>query len=260
MNNDRSLKQWFYRWGTPQGYYQKSKLWALGFGLAAAVLLAVGVVCGLYFAPPDYQQGDSFRIIYVHVPAAMLAQNLYIMIGLAGMVFLIWRVKMADVFAASAVPIGLVVCALALLSGAIWGRPTWGTWWVWDARTTSTLLLFFLYLGLWALRGALLRGPAASMACAILALVGLVNIPIIKYSVDWWFTLHQSATFTLTSAPAMPPSMYAPLIATSLGGSCLMASSLLMMMRAEVLLRESSATWVKELDSDELLDVKPAND
>lgn len=247
MNNQRSIKQWFYRFGTPQGYYQQSKPWAIGFGLAAFALLTLGVVWGLAFAPPDYQQGDSFRIIYIHVPAAMLAQNLYLMIGAASALFLIWRVKMADVFATSAVPLGLVICALALLTGAIWGRPTWGAWWVWDARTTSTLLLFFLYLGLWALRGALLRSQAASMACAILALVGLVNIPIIKYSVDWWFTLHQGATFTLTSAPTMPPTMYAPLIATSLGAICLMASSLLLMMRAEVLLRDRGSSWVKTM-------------
>ena len=246
-----SIRQWFYRWATPQGYYAQSKPWAFGFGIAAFILLASGVIWGLGFAPPDYQQGDSFRIIYIHVPAAMLAQNLYILIGIAGVVLLIWRIKMADIFATSAVPLGLVICALALLTGAIWGRPTWGAWWVWDARTTSTLLLFFLYLGLWALRGALLRTQAASLACAILALVGLVNIPIIKYSVEWWFTLHQGATFSLISAPTMPASMYGPLIIMSLGASCLLICSLLVAMRTEVLRRESHAAWVKALTRSE---------
>lgn len=241
------IKRWFHLWGAPAMFYTRSKYWAIGFGLPALLLLGTGTIWGLFFAPLDYQQGDSFRILYIHVPAAVLAQSLYVLMAFASAVFLIWRLKMADVFAASAAGVGIAFCALALATGAIWGRPTWGTWWVWDARTTSTLILLFLYFGVIALRGALLNTQAAASACAILSLVGLVNIPIIEYSVDWWFTLHQGATFRLTSAPAMPPAMYLPLLVTSLGCFCLMATALMLAMRVQVLEREQASSWVAKM-------------
>lgn len=246
-NNLAAIKRWFHLWGAPREFYLRSWPWAIGLGAFALLFIGTGVIWGLFFAPPDYQQGDSSRILYIHVPAAVLAQSIYVLIAAAAAVFLIWRLKMADVFMASAVGIGMVFCALALATGAIWGRPTWGTWWVWDVRTTSTLLLLFLYFGMIALRGALLNTQAAASACAILALVGLANIPVIKYSVDWWFTLHQSATFQLTVAPSMPPEMYMPLLATSLGAYFLFASALLLSMRALVLEREQQSAWVAEL-------------
>lgn len=239
--------QWFHRWGSPKWFYLRSNAYLAPLLIAALALLTVGVIWGLAFAPPDYQQGDSFRIIYVHVPAAMLAQSAYILMALAGGVFLIWRVKVADILAASAAPIGVVFCALALVTGAIWGKPTWGTWWVWDARTTSTFLLLFLYFGVIALRQVLPAPNSQARACAILALVGLVNIPIIKYSVEWWFTLHQGKTFMLSSAPSMPPEMYLPLLMTVGGYYLLFALSLLMTARTEVLERERNAAWVETL-------------
>ena len=161
-----------------------SGAWFAAFAAAAAVLLAVGLVWGLAFAPPDYQQGDSFRIIYVHVPAALLAQSVYIVLGVAGLVLLVWRIKMADMVLETMVPFGLWMTALALFTGAVWGRPTWGTWWEFDGRTTSTLVLLFLYFGLYALRRAIPRAETAGRACAVLAVVGTINIPIIKYSVS----------------------------------------------------------------------------
>ena len=193
--------------------------------------IAVGLVWGLAIAPPDYLQGDSFRIMYLHVPAAMLAESCYILMGIAGAVLLIWRMKLADMVVAAAAPIGATFCLLALLTGAIWGRPTWGTWWVWDGRTTSMLVLLFLYFGVMALRQAIPREESAGRAAAILAVVGMVDIPIIKYSVDWWLTLHQPATFKLTSAPSMPAEMYLPLLISALGfyaffaGVCFLASA-----------------------------------
>lgn len=239
--------QWLHRWGSPRWFYVQSRAWLWVLAVAALPLLGAGLIWGLAFAPVDYQQGHSFRIIYIHVPAAVLAQNAYILTALAGSVFLIWRIKIADILASVAVPIGMGFCVLALLTGSLWGKPIWGAWWVWDARTTSTLLLFFLYLGLLALRTALPTAGAAGRGCAILALVGLVNIPLIKYSVDWWFTLHQSATFKLTEAPAMPAVMYVPLLITGLGFALLFVFVLLLWARLEVLERERNTSWVVAL-------------
>lgn len=146
--------------------------------------------------PQDYQQGNSFRIIYIHVPAAMLAQSCYVLLAVAGVVGLVWKMKLADVALQCAAPIGAWMTAVALVTGAIWGKPTWGSWWVWDARLTSMLILLFLYFGIIALGQAISNRDSAAKACAVLAIVGVVNIPIIKYSVEWWNTLHQGATFT----------------------------------------------------------------
>lgn len=238
--------QWLHRWGSPKWFYLQSARLLPALSISTCMLLLGGILWGLLFAPADYQQGDSFRIIYIHVPAAVLAQSAYVFMALAGAIFLIWRIKLADVAAASAATTGAIFCTLALVTGAIWGQPTWGTWWVWDARVTSTLVQLFLYLGVIALRQGL-PTPAAGAACAVLGLVGLVNIPIIKYSVDWWFTLHQSATFTLTKTPAMVSDMYWPLLLTGLGCYFLFALALLLFMRVEVLGRERASAWVAEL-------------
>ncbi len=223
-----------------------SRPWFLAFAVAAAALLTLGMLWGLVLAPPDYQQGDSFRIIYVHVPAAILAQSVYMMLGVAGFLLLVWRLKMADMVLETMVPFGLWMTAVALLSGAVWGRPTWGTWWEFDGRTTSTLVLLFLYFGLYALRQAIPRPETAGRACAVLAVVGTINIPIIKYSVEWWTTLHQGATFTLTAAPAMPPAMWAPLLVNLIGAYCLFAANLIAGLRNLILRREAAAQWVRE--------------
>jgi heme exporter protein C len=241
------FKTFWHRLGSPRSFYELSRRlapWCLGPGL---VVLAVAFVWGLAFAPPDYQQGNSFRIMYLHVPAAILAQNCYVLMGVAGVVLLVWRMKLADMVIAAAAPIGLVVTALALATGSIWGKPTWGTWWVWDARTTSVLVQFFLYMGVIALRQAIGREETAGRACAVLAIVGTINIPIIKYSVDWWLTLHQPATFKLTAAPTMPPEMYLPLILSMLGASLLFAGVLLTSTANVVLARERRTAWVRDL-------------
>ncbi len=241
-----TFKILWHRLGSPKWFYGMSGPWFASFAAAALVLLAVGMVWGLAFAPPDYQQGDSFRIIYVHVPAALLAQSVYVVLGIAGLVLLVWRIKMADMVLETLVPFGLWMTALALFSGAVWGRPTWGTWWEFDGRTTSTLVLLFLYFGLYALRQAIPRAETAGRACALLAVVGTVNIPIIKYSVEWWTTLHQGATFKLTEAPAMPPEMWAPLLVNVLGAYCLFAANLIAGLRNAILRRERGAQWVRE--------------
>jgi heme exporter protein C len=226
---------WFHKLGSPKWFYATSARLLPWLVVIAALSLGVGVVWGLAFAPPDYQQGNSFRIIYIHVPAAMLAQSCYVMLA----------VKLADVALQCAAPIGAWMTALALVTGAIWGKPTWGAWWVWDARLTSMLILLFLYFGLIALGNAISNRDSAAKACAVLAIVGVVNIPIIKYSVEWWNTLHQGATFSLTEKPAMPVDMWLPLLFTTLGFYCFFGAVLLLRMRLEVLRRESRTQWVK---------------
>ncbi|SNS33457.1 heme exporter protein C [Pseudomonas japonica] len=237
---------WFHKLGSPKWFYTISGRLLPWLAVAAILLIGSGVVWGLAFAPQDYQQGNSFRIIYIHVPAAMLAQSCYVMLAVCGVVGLVWKMKIADVALQSAAPIGAWMTAVALVTGAIWGKPTWGSWWVWDARLTSMLILLFLYFGLIALGHAISNRDSAAKACAVLAIVGVINIPIIKYSVEWWNTLHQGSTFTLTEKPAMPAEMWLPLLLTVLGFYCFFGAVLLLRMRLEVLKREARASWVRE--------------
>jgi heme exporter protein C len=242
-----ALKALWHRLGSPRWFYEMSGLWSRLFGVAAFVLLVTGSVWGLAFAPEDYQQGNSFRVMYVHVPAAMVSQSAYVLMGVVGFVLLVWRMKLADMVLASVVPFGMSMTALALFTGAVWGKPTWGAWWVWDARTTSMLVLLFLYFGLYALRQAIPRQETAGRACAVLALVGTINVPIIKYSVDWWLTLHQPASFTLTGAPTMPAAMWMPLLLNVLGVYCLFGALLVSRLRLEILRRERDTQWVRNV-------------
>ena len=241
-----ALKRLWHKLGSPRWFFALTSFWVSLLGWAALLFLLVGAVWGLAFAPADYQQGNSFRIMYVHVPAAMLAQSLYIGMGVAGFIGLVWRMKLTDVFIAASLPLGMVVTALALFSGSVWGRPTWGSWWEWDGRTVSTLVLFFLYVGIYALREAIADMQLRARASALLAMVGTVNIPIIKYSVEWWNTLHQPASFGLTQKPAMPSEMWLPLLVMVLGFYALAGFVVLTRMRAEILHREGSARWVGE--------------
>ncbi len=236
---------WFHKLGSPKWFYEISGRWLPWLSISAAVLMLLGAVLGLAYAPPDYQQGNSFRIIYMHVPAAFLAQSTYISLAIAGIVGLVWKMKIADVAVQQAAPIGAWMTVIALFTGAVWGKPTWGAWWVWDARLTAMLILLFLYFGIIALGHAISNRDSAAKACAILAIVGVVNIPIIKYSVDWWNTLHQPATFTITEKPAMPMEMWLPLLIMTIGFYCFFAAVLLMRMRTEVLRRESRTRWAQ---------------
>ena len=238
---------WFHRMGSPKWFYEITGRWIPWFGAAAAIFLLAGTVWGLAFAPQDYQQGNSFRIIYIHVPAAILAQSIFFAMAIAGGIGLIWKMKVADMVAKSCAPIGATMTFVALFTGAVWGKPTWGAWWVWDARLTSMLILLFLYFGVIALQSAFDSKQSAARASAILSLVGVVNIPIIKYSVDWWNTLHQPATFTLTEKPAMPIEMWLPLLVMVIGFYCFFATVLMMRTRNEILEREKRTQWVQGL-------------
>ncbi len=184
---------------------------------AALLLLAVGLYWGLFVAPADWQQGDAVRIMYVHVPAAWLASMGYLLLAICSAASIIWRHPLADLAAVEIGPVGAGFTAVCLATGSLWGKPMWGAWWVWDARLTSVLVLFFLYLGHIALIRAFDDPQRGYRAGAILALVGVVNLPIIKFSVDWWNTLHQPASITLTGAPTMALTMLWPLLICALG-------------------------------------------
>src|SRR5215472_8052740 len=186
-------------------------------GAGAAIGLAVGLYLALLVAPPDYQQGEAVRIMYVHVPAAWMASFVYASMALASAVALIWRHPVADIAARESAPLGAGFTLLCLVSGSLWGEPMWGTWWVWDARLTSVLVLFFLYLGYIALVNAFDEPTRGARAGAILALVGAVNLPIIKFSVDWWNTLHQPASVFRIGGPTIDPAMLWPLLIMALG-------------------------------------------
>ena len=215
-------------------------------GMLALTLLVLGMVWGLGFAPPDYLQGNSYRIMFIHVPAAMLAQSAYLGLAVLGVILLVWKLKTAEYVARALAPVGLVACILALITGSIWGRPTWGTYWVWDARITSMLILAFLYAGVIGLYAAGDNRSQTAKAAALLSIIGAINIPIIKYSVEWWNTLHQGATFTLTAAPKMPPSMYLPLIPMVLGLYLGAAALVIYYSRTLLLQGEQRHRWARQ--------------
>lgn len=225
-------------------FYRIFAPWVKWLGLIAAILLSLGILWGLAFAPPDYLQGDSYRIIFIHVPAASLAMSIYLGMAMLGVIYLVWKIKTANLVAQAIAPIGFILCVLSLLTGSIWAKPTWGTYWVWDARLTSMLILAFLYAGVMALFAAFEHTTSRGKAAAILSIVGAVNLPIIKYSVNWWNTLHQGSTFSITERPKMPPDMYIPLILTLLGFYCLVAALAIYRTNTLILQRESNKQWV----------------
>jgi heme exporter protein C len=204
-------------------------------------LTAVGLVWGLFFAPADWQQGDAVRIMYVHVPAAWLASAGYLGLALCSLLSLVWRHPLADLAAVEIGPVGAGFTALCLATGSIWGKPMWGAWWVWDARLTSVLVLFFLYLGHIALVRAFDDPVRGYRAGAILALIGAVNLPVIKFSVDWWNTLHQPATISFTGAPTMYVGMLWPLLFAALGYTLVFTAIVVARTRAAVMERRIRA-------------------
>ncbi len=210
---------------------------------ALAIITAAILGAGLYLAanaPPDYQQGETVRIMFVHVPAAWLAMMCYTLIAISAVGSLVWRHPLADVSARAAAPIGAAFTFLALVTGSLWGKPTWGTYWQWDGRMTSVLILFFLYLGLMALWEAIDDYSRAGRAAAILALVGFVNIPIIKFSVEWWSTLHQPASISRFDTPAIHSSILTPLLVMAVAFTLLFFLLHLKAMRVEILKRRTA--------------------
>lgn len=206
-------------------------------GGLTAVLIGVGFYLALFVAPPDYQQGETVRIMFLHVPSAWLGMMAFVVMAIASVGVLVWKHPVADVSAKAAAPLGAAFTFLALATGSLWGKPMWGTWWVWDARLTSFLILFLMYLGLMALRSAIEEPSRAAKACAILTLVGSVNIPIIKFSVDWWNTLHQPASVIRAGKPTMDPSILWPLLICAIAFTLLFLTLHLAAMRTELVRR-----------------------
>jgi len=220
--------------------------WAAPLFLAAAIVtLAIGAPWALFASPADYQQGETVRIMYVHVPAAWWSMGIFAFMGGASFVSLVWRHALADVAARGAAPIGATFAALCLITGSIWGAPTWGTWWEWDGRMTSMLVLFVIYLGYIALWSAIDDEEKAARLAAILCLVGLINLPIIKFSVDWWSTLHQPASIMRSGGSSIHPTMLGPLLTMAGGYLLLFGALLLMNMRASVFRRQVEAARLK---------------
>jgi heme exporter protein C len=237
---------WFYKLASPPYVYSAAAAlmpWFLG---SAAIAIGYGLVDGLVFAPPDYQQGDAFRIIYVHAPSAWMSLFAYTTMAVAGAIALIWRIKMGHAVASASAPIGASFTLLALFTGSLWGRPMWGTFWAWDPRLTSELILLFLYVGVMSLRSAFEDPARGDRAAALVGIVGLVNVPIIHYSVLWWNSLHQGATVAKLGKPAMPGSMLWPLLSMLLGFMLFYGAVLCMRLQGEVLNRERQAKWVRE--------------
>lgn len=243
----QAVLHFYHRMASPPHFYRLADVMLPWLSAIFVLLVAGGLYGGLWLAPSDYQQGDSYRIIYIHVPAAWMSLFVYVVMAVAGAVGLVWRIKLANIVAISSAPIGASFTFITLVTGSLWGKPMWGTWWVWDARLTSELILLFLYLGVISLYGAIDDKRIASKAVAILALVGVVNIPIIHYSVDWWNTLHQGATIAKLGQPSIHPQMLLPLLLMATAFKFYYAIALLQAAKLQLLQSNSHSQWVQDI-------------
>lgn len=242
--------KWIQAFASPKKFYSISAKIIPWLLYPFIVITLVGLYWGLVIAPADYQQGESYRIMYIHVPAAWMSMFIYMVMAISGGIGLIWQIKLANVVAKVSAPIGASFTFLALVTGAVWGKPMWGTWWVWDARLTSELILLFLYLAYMSLNNAFDNPKTAAKASSILAIVGLVNLPIIHYSVTWWNTLHQGASISSIekiSQPAIHSDMLMPLLLMGVAFKLLYGALMLMRARDEVLIQEQNTGWVKKI-------------
>lgn len=238
---------WLYQLASPRSFYKMTVSWPKKLGFLAFLFLSIGLIWGLVFAPLDYQQGDAFRIIYIHVPAAFMSMALYAYMGFLALLLLVWRIKMAGLMIGLVSQIGASMTLIALVTGGLWGKPMWGTWWVWDARLTSELILLLLYLAILATKSSFKNKEQGDKLIAILALVGLVDLPIIHYSVYWWNSLHQGSTLTVFAKPKIALTMLYPLLLSLLGFAFYSAWVLIKNARLEVLQRDYRQNWVKKM-------------
>jgi heme exporter protein C len=239
--------QWFHRLSSPRWYYDISGRWLPWIWGITFILFALGLYQGLFNSVSDYQQGETVRIMYLHVPTAFASMMFYVIMAVAAAVGYIWRIKVAHMAALSAAPVGAAMTFLALATGSLWGKPIWGTWWIWDARLTSELILLFLYLGFIALHKAFEDREVGDRAAGVLAMVGIINIPIIHFSVEWWNTLHQGATISKFEKPSMDPSMLIALLLMIFAVAFFCTAVMMYRLRNEVLSREHNKSWVKEV-------------
>ena len=238
--------KFFHELASPPHFCRWARVLAPWFYWTALIALIIGLYGGLVLAPMDDEMRDGFRIIYVHVPAAYMSMMVYVMMAVASAIGLIWRMKLAYAVAACCALPGAAFTFLALVTGSIWGKPMWGTWWEWDGRMTSELVLLFLFLGYMALRNAYQDRQRADRASAVLAIVGVINIPIIKYSVVWWNTLHQPATIGKLDKPSIAGEMLWPLLVMILAYTLLFGAIMMWRLQTEVLDREKNSKWIKE--------------
>jgi len=242
-----SVVRWFHQLGSPPTFDRFAARWAPWAYGAAVLVMAYGIWAALLQVPADYQQGDSFRILYIHVPSAWMSMAVYVLMALYAAIALIWRIKLCEILAMACAPIGATFTLITLATGSIWGKPMWGTWWDWDPRLTTELILLFLYLGVIGLYHAIDDRRAAARAAGLLAIVGVVLLPVIRYSVVWWNSLHQGQTIRLLGESTIDVSMLPPLIAMLVGTKLWFIGSLLNRARADNLRREFAKDWVKAL-------------
>ena len=247
MNITQSIIRLYHQFASPPYFYRISGLWLPYIMGLFILLLGYGLYGGLILAPTDYEQGEAYRIIYVHVPAAWMSLFIYMVMAISGAIALIWRMKLAEIVMICSAPIGASFTFLALATGSIWGKPMWNTWWVWDARLTSELILFFLYIGYIALHSSIDDNRRADRATAILVLVGVINIPIIYYSVKWWNTLHQGASVSVKSGSSMASIMLISMLIMALAFWAYTIAIALARVRSIILDRERDTQWVSEL-------------
>ncbi len=238
--------RWFL-YSSPASFYPFAGRMVPWFGWISGALTAVGLWIGLVVAPTDAQQGDAYRIIFIHVPSAWMSMFIYVVMAFWSVLALTYNTRLSAMMAQALAPTGALMTFIALWTGAFWGRPTWGTYWAWDARMTSELILLFLYLGVIALRSAIDDSRRADKACAVLAIVGAVNIPIIYFSVQWWNTLHQGSTISMTAAPKMAAMMLAGMLIMTLAAWAYSIAVALVRVRAIIVDRERGATWLSQL-------------
>jgi len=243
-----ALTLWFHRLGSPPTFYAFADRWRPWLLWSGLLLALIAAVWGLAFTPADFLQGESYRIIYIHVPAAWMGQFVFVLMAVSGFVALVWRIKVAEIMAIAAAPTGAAFTAIALATGSLWGRPTWGTYWEWDARLTSTLILLFLYFGVIGLYRAIEDHRKAARAAALLSIIGLVNIPIIQYSVYWWNTLHQPSSIQVLEArSSIDPSMLWPLLIMALATKLYFGWAALTRAQTLLLEQESGKDWVRAI-------------
>ena len=236
----------FWKFSSPQTFYPVAKKLSVIFFVLAALLTLWGLYIGFFVAPTDFQQGESYRIIFIHVPAAWMSMFIYLVMAFWAGVGLIWNTRLSSMMAHALAPTGAMMTFVALWTGALWGRPTWGTWWVWDARLTSELVLLFLYVGYIVLRSSIDDPRRGDRASAVLALVGVVNVPIIYFSVQWWNTLHQGASVSLTKSPSMASSMLLGMLLMALAFWMYSIAVSLVRVRKIIRQRESNASWLSK--------------
>jgi len=236
----------FQKYAAPKFFYPLAGKCLPWFSWLCIATLGAGLYLGLFVAPPDYQQGETVRIMFVHVPAAWMSMFIYAAMAGAAAISLVWKIKLTDTFVSAAAPIGASFTLLALLTGSLWGKPMWGTWWAWDARLTSELILLFLYLGFMSLQSAIDDPRRAARAGAILVLVGVINLPVIHYSVEWWNTLHQPSSVARIDGPRIHSSILIPLLVMMGAFKLFFISVVLLRMRSSILDNEADSRWLKE--------------